>query len=403
MGQPGLHRVQQGPDEAPQEPGGRGSAGASHPGDHRELAPQVVGHGEPADGPAQDAADGAGFALQLLQVWLPLQEGHKNLAQLNLGGLGDHVPQGRPLPGLCGRRPPRGGPAASGRRRRLRHQRAAGGSGRSAGVDAEAGLEVPRAEAGERRLRGLHAAPESAAGVAAEQGADPGSAGRAVQALRGAREFDHVVPVHQAFRGQIQELQALCLECHRTKTALENSHATTLESRFSHRAYEAYVHSPRLPPLVCGLQKWDPDKLCHGIDVVRCRKNGLANARFPLPVFCPLDTIAEARQGHLADLTYVRLRKDSRMALLSRLPYVGEGWYAKPACAYMLEWRGDVAGLPVVFGRHRPRGAELPGLGAAQDGGGLGRGGAPGQAERERPNRPVGPQRGPAVPHADQQ
>ena len=79
------------------------------------------------------------------------------------------------------------GPAASGRRRRLRHQRAAGGSGRSAGVDAEAGLEVPRAEAGERRLGGLHAAPESAAGVAAEQGADPGSAGRAVQALRGAR------------------------------------------------------------------------------------------------------------------------------------------------------------------------------------------------------------------------
>ena len=67
----------------------------------------------------------------------------------------------------------------------------------------------------------------------------------------GTCEFDHVVPVHQAFRGQIQELQALCLECHRTKTALENSHATTLESRFSRRAYEAYVHSPRLPPLVC--------------------------------------------------------------------------------------------------------------------------------------------------------
>ena len=144
----------------------------------------------------------------------------------------------------------------------------------------------------------------------------------------GTCEFDHVVPVHQAFRGQIQELQALWLECHRTKTVLENSHATTLESRFSRRAYEAYVHSPRLPPLVCGLQKWDPDKLCHGIDVVRCRKNGLANARFPLPVFCPLDTITEARQGHLADLTYVRLRKDSRMALLSRLPYVGEGCQA---------------------------------------------------------------------------
>ena len=28
-------------------------------------------------------------------------------------------------------------------------------------------------------------------------------------------EADHVVPVHQAFYGQRQALQALCLECHR--------------------------------------------------------------------------------------------------------------------------------------------------------------------------------------------
>ncbi|CAE7240346.1 unnamed protein product [Symbiodinium natans] len=130
----------------------------------------------------------------------------------------------------------------------------------------------------------------------------------------GTCEFDHVVPVHQAFRGQIQEFQALCLECHRLKTSLENMQATTLESRVSRRVYEAYVQSPRLPPLVCALQKW-----------------------FPLPVFCPLDSLQEASEGHLADLTYVRLRRDGRMALLNRLPYVGEGWYAKPAAAYMLE------------------------------------------------------------------
>ena len=29
-------------------------------------------------------------------------------------------------------------------------------------------------------------------------------------------QFDHVVPVHQAL--EVQVLQALCLECHRTKT-----------------------------------------------------------------------------------------------------------------------------------------------------------------------------------------
>ena len=149
----------------------------------------------------------------------------------------------------------------------------------------------------------------------------------------GTCEFDHVVPVSTAFCGQIQEFQALCDECHRLKTSLENSHATALESRFSPAACETYVNSPRLPPLVCGLQKWNEDR---GVDVVRCRKNGLANARFPLPVFCPLDSVQEAREGHLADLTYVKLRKDGRVALLARLPYVGEGWYAKPACAHML-------------------------------------------------------------------
>ena len=153
----------------------------------------------------------------------------------------------------------------------------------------------------------------------------------------GTCEFDHVVPVSTAFRGQIQEFQALCHECHRLKTSLENSHATALESRFSPAACETYVNSPRLPPLVCGLQKWNEDRVCWGVDVVRCRKNGLANARFPLPVFCPLDSVQEAREGHLADLTYVKLRKDGRVALLARLPYVGEGWYAKPACAHMLE------------------------------------------------------------------
>ena len=40
----------------------------------------------------------------------------------------------------------------------------------------------------------------------------------------------HVVPVSTAFRGQIQEFQALCHECHRLKTSLDNSHATVLES-----------------------------------------------------------------------------------------------------------------------------------------------------------------------------
>ena len=89
-------------------------------------------------------------------------------------------------------------------------------------------------------------------------------------------EADHIVPVHQAFYGQ---RQALCLECHRSKTFLESSQATSL--RLCRHVHETYACSPRLPPLVCGLAKCDPDRVCQGVDIVRCRKNALANAGFP--------------------------------------------------------------------------------------------------------------------------
>ena len=128
----------------------------------------------------------------------------------------------------------------------------------------------------------------------------------ASSARRPTCELDHIVPVHQSFSAQAQNLQALCLECHRNKTG---------------RVYEAYVESPRLPPLVFKLNSHKPDHICHGIDVVRCRK----------------DNMEQAREGHLADLTYVKLQEDGRWAAFPRLPYVGEGWYAKPAVAYMLE------------------------------------------------------------------
>ena len=138
-----------------------------------------------------------------------------------------------------------------------------------------------------------------------------------MQALRGPHHRNHVrVGPHRprapvSFAAQAQNLQALCLECHRNKTALESSHATTLESRFSRRAYEQYVESPRLPPLVFKLNSHKPDHICHGIDVARCRKNGLAHAKFPAPIFCPKDNVEQAREGHLADLTYVRVQAPS--------------------------------------------------------------------------------------------
>ena len=137
----------------------------------------------------------------------------------------------------------------------------------------------------------------------------------------GTFEIDHVIPVAQSFSGQQQEL--------------EGNHSTTLESRFCRYVYQNYAATPRLPPLVFQLQKWDLDRPCQGIDVCRCRN--LANARFPLPVFCPLDCIVPTEEGQLADLMWVEMPCDHRKGVLDRLPFVGKGWYAKPVCAYLLE------------------------------------------------------------------
>ena len=61
-------------------------------------------------------------------------------------------------------------------------------------------------------------------------------------------EWDHVIPRCQGGK----EFQPLCLACHREKTllepqALEND---VLASHLQLGAYEAYVSSPRMPPLV---------------------------------------------------------------------------------------------------------------------------------------------------------
>ena len=139
----------------------------------------------------------------------------------------------------------------------------------------------------------------------AEQGGKCAACGQQIGA--GCAEFDHIVPVRQAFAGQQQRFQALCFECHQMKTQTESMQPTSLESRFTRSVYDAYVRSPKQPPLVFQARAPGSGPL-EGVDVVRCRRNGLANAPFPLPIFCPADNIEPARPGHLADLSFVQVK-----------------------------------------------------------------------------------------------
>ena len=72
------------------------------------------------------------------------------------------------------------------------------------------------------------------------------------------------------------------------------------------------------------------------MDVVRCRRNGLANAPFSLPILCPADGV-EPVDGVLPDLGFVESCCDARQSCLNLLPHVGPGWYPKVSLAAMLE------------------------------------------------------------------
>ena len=231
-----------------------------------------------------------------------------------------------------------------------------------------AGAALPRAEAGLEAFSTLVKAPRITPSqrqkklLLAEQGGKCAACGQQIGA--GCAEFDHIVPVRQAFAGQQQRFQALCFECHQMKTQTESMQPTSLESRFTRSVYDAYVHSPKQPPLVFQARAPGSGPL-EGVDVVRCRRNGLANAPFPLPIFCPGDNIEPARPGRLADLSFVDLQNRGRGAGL-----VPEGLGGLHAA----QRRGAVVRRAPHDGRGQPRHRGVPGAGAGRHGAGLARG-----------------------------
>ena len=71
------------------------------------------------------------------------------------------------------------------------------------------------------------------------------------------------------------------------------------------------------------------------LDVIRCSYNALTHSSHAFAVFSPLDNITISQPGTLADFSYVSL-PESRRSILSRLPYIGPGWYHRVACEFML-------------------------------------------------------------------
>ena len=216
--------------------------------------------------------------------------------------------------------------------------------------------------------------------------------------LTGACELDHVVPVRQAFAGSVQTLQALCGDCHSEKTLRESAQPTSLESRVAPGVME-YVRSPKLPPLVFEAQTCAKDSTYVGVDVVRCRRNGLANAPFPLPILCPADG---GRRAAGPGLCGGLLRREAVLpepVAVRGARLVPEGFAGRDAGAGRL----PLGPHRVGHLRAEPRGRGDAAARAGAHGRRVARRGAHGQAQRERDDRPVGAQHGGGLQRAQQQ
>jgi 23S rRNA maturation mini-RNase III len=150
-------------------------------------------------------------------------------------------------------------------------------------------------------------------------------------------DWDHVVALRELPKFAPQAFQPLCCTCHSERTQLQGRQDRTLRSCFSPHAWQAYVKSPRPPALAFNPHKAEEDKELLELDVIRCRRNALVHSFHPFACFSPLDNIKQGlnKPGELSDFSYVRL-PPNRRSRLSQLPYVGEGWYHKSACEFML-------------------------------------------------------------------
>ena len=123
------------------------------------------------------------------------------------------------------------------------------------------------------------------------------------------------------------------------KTQNEGSQTKLLESRFSRKAWEGYVETPRPAPLVWNPHQYTEPSDAHllEIDVRRCRKNALTHSAHSFSVFCVFDNVVKAQPGILADFSFVKLRPKKRSKLML-LPYIGPMWYHRVAVEHLLHY-----------------------------------------------------------------
>jgi len=159
-------------------------------------------------------------------------------------------------------------------------------------------------------------------------------------------EFDHKVPLSAGSTSSFDNLQAMCIACHRLKSEAErHTYGSAWSSRPSRDVLEGLVTAPAPRQLVWGDggQGWE-------LDVVQCRTFALQKAeRFPIAdVLDRFEEYDPAMRWGSVDFVYIDAGPCSDRPEFF-CAYAGPRWYSHALAQWILEQQvQNGAGVPLT-------------------------------------------------------
>lgn len=158
-------------------------------------------------------------------------------------------------------------------------------------------------------------------------------------------EFDHITPLSKGGVNDMENIQALCRDCHYHKTIEErskNDHKFMDESVSSVSPYVMDIIESndfsrwQFIETVKDASKIDP-RVMDKVDLVKCRRNILLHGQDEWPVYCSLDepTLYTPEMGLPCGHYYIKSKKKTSRVF----PFRGNGWYSKPLIQYGITHR----------------------------------------------------------------
>ena len=154
-------------------------------------------------------------------------------------------------------------------------------------------------------------------------------------------QYDHIIALANGGNNEMENLQALCIDCHKEKTLMENEMGykknDSLESCFNEEVMNKIINTPHFKTyqFVECVKPNDnqTDEFKHNIfkhDIKKCRRNIGLNCEYKFPVYSVMDTPAIYNGEDIKCGFYY-------IDTSNAYPFRGSGWYCEPLVLYGLQ------------------------------------------------------------------